>query len=124
MEVKNLIGFQLAFINEEEIVVKKDNKAYSLKIINDEGDCCGYNDITAQLFISDTELSRNPVITNVTVEREEGSDGQSAKLVFFGEYKPMAQVETYSSSGSGWYYGATVTLRCEELEINEILSEY
>ena len=125
MTCKDLIGYQLVSIDDTKIVVRKDNTEYVLNIEEDCGDCCGYNEITTKLLISDTELNRNPIITNVEMtEDEDDCAGMSGKLTFFGEYKPMAVVDTYSSSGSGWCYGAYVSIHCDVLEINEILSTW
>lgn len=125
MTCKDLIGYQLVFIDDENIVVRKDNTEYILNIKEDSGDCCGYNEITTKLLISETELNRNPIITNVEIDEVEAEwDGMNAKLTFFGEYKPIAIVDTFSSSGSGWCYGACVSINCEVLGINEILSSW
>ena len=124
MTCKDLIGYQLISINPQTIVVKKDDKEYTLYINEDYGDCCGYNDITTELFISDTDLKRNPIITNVIMDENYEGDGSSGKLIFFGEYKPIAAVNTYSSSGSGWCYGACVTVECEMLEIDDVISSW
>lgn len=40
--------------------------------------------------------------------------GNSLRITFFGLAKKLAMIESYSSSGSGWEYGATVTLVCKE----------
>ena len=125
MTCKDLIGFQLVSIDNDKIVVRKGNHEHTLYINEDYGDCCGYNEITTKLLISETELHRNPVITNVEITKESGEyDGASGKIAFFGEYKPMAEVESYSSSGSGWQYGACVWIECEALEINEEISSW
>ena len=79
MTIKNLIGYQLVSINSEEIVVRKDDKEYTLHIIDDYGDCCGFNDITTELLISKTELQNNPIITNVELEQDCGDDEETAK---------------------------------------------
>lgn len=125
MTCKDLIGYQLVFIDDENIVVRKDNTEYVLNIKEDSGDCCGYNEITTKLLISETELNRNPIITNVEIDEVEDEwEGMNVKLTFFGEYKPIAIVDTFSSSGSGWCYGACVSINCEVLGINEILSSW
>lgn len=125
MTCKDLIGYQLVSIDDEKIVVRKNGTEYILHIREDYGDCCGYNEITTKLLISETELHRNPIITNVEVTEDLGEyDGASGKIAFFGEYKPMAEVETYSSSGSGWQYGACVWIECEALEISETVSSW
>ena len=125
MTCKDLIGYQLVSIDDTKIVVRKDNTEYVLNIEEDYGGCCGYNEIATKLLISDTELNRNPIITNVEMtEEEDDYDGMSGKLTFFGEYKPMAVVDTYSSSGSGWCYGACVSIHCDVLGINDELSSW
>jgi hypothetical protein len=127
MKLTDLIGYQLVSINEHEIRVRKNNDIFTLEIVTDEGDCCGYNDITTELFISDAELSRNPVITNVTVEdisHGDYYDGENVKLTFFGECNAMATIDSESSSGSGWCYGAAVCIVCKPLEIDEILTSW
>lgn len=83
MTCKDLIGYQLVSIDDTKIVVRKDNTEYVLNIEEDYGDCCGYNEITTKLLISDTELNRNPIITNVKMTKEEDDyDGMSGKLTF------------------------------------------
>jgi hypothetical protein len=124
MTCKDLIGYQLVFINAEEIIVKKDDKEYTLFIQNDSGDCCGYNDITTELLIDNAEVKRNPIITNVEIDEYEDGCGSKAKLTFFGEYKPIAVVDSYSSSGSGWCYGACVTIECKMLGIDDTLTAW
>ena len=125
MTCKDLIGYQLVSIDNEKIVVRKDGTEYILHIKEDYGDCCGYNEITTKLLISETELNRNPIITNVEITKENDDyDGMSGKIAFFGEYKPMAVLDTYSSSRSGWCYGACVWVDCEALEINEEVSSW
>ena len=76
------------------------------------------------MLISETELHRNPVITNVEVIDRDDDYGAKGMIAFFGEYKPMAVVDTYSSSGSGWQYGACVWVECDALEINETVSSW
>ncbi len=125
MRIAELKGYQLVSIDEEKIVVKKGDNSYILHIVEDEGDCCGFNEIQTDLFICNEELKRNPIITDIEMVAEDrGGDGENCKVTFFGEYKPMAELNTYSSSGSGWCYGAAVTLICEALELDETLSSW
>lgn len=119
--LEKLIGATLEEITEKHIKVKKDDKEYTLDIYDCEGDCCGYNEITANLLV---DGKSKPVITNITREDEEGAESSSCRLTFFGLYKPIATLDTYSSSGSGWAYGACVSIECSALDIDEILSEW
>lgn len=130
MELKDLVGYQLVSIDDVKIVVRKGNSEYTLCINEDYGDCCGYNEFSTKLLVSEDELVRNPIITNVEVEetiarREENwFDGQGAKITFFGEVKPIAELDSFSSSGSGWCYGACVTIVCEALEMDETITSW
>ena len=124
MEIKDLIGFQLVGINNNEIKLKKGDKTFTLSIITDKGDCCGYNFVDTKLFVSKSELNRNPIITDITIDRNEGEWEQTCKVVFFGEEKNIAELEADSGSGSGWCYGACASVKCKELDLNEILSAW
>ena len=126
MKIKDLFGYQLVSIDNCKIVVKKGDSFYTLLIEEYSGDCCGFNELETRLLISNHELNRNPVITNVVVEQNENCDcdGDSAKITFFGEFRPIAELESYSSSGSGWCYGACVTIQCKELDIAEAITEW
>jgi len=122
--LEQLIGAELIEITPQHIIVDKDGERYEINIDDDGGDCCGYNEIETHLLVS--EHSR-PVITSVKVDDESsacGGWGDAARLTFFGESKPIAEIESLSSSGSGWGYGATVTLICDPLHINHILSSW
>lgn len=118
-----LVGAQLINLTEEYIDVEKNGTRYRINIIEYEGDCCGYNEITTNLFISDKNFKRNPIITKVTIE-DENCGGNRVRLVFFGEDNNLGVLDTYSYSGSGWCYGACVTLVCDELNIHTILSTW
>lgn len=120
-----IVGAQLVRLDEKGFEVKKGNSLYHFDFIEDEGDCCGYNDINTQLFISEEELARNPAIVKYEiVEDDDFEEGSLFRLVFFGEVKKMAEVETYSSSGSGWSYGAAVSCLCRETNEEMILSSW
>lgn len=124
MEIKDLIGFQLVEINDNEIKLKKDDKTFTLSIDEDYGGCCGYNDIETNLFISKEELNRNPIITNIIIDKSESEWSETCKVIFFGEEKNIAELETNSGSGSGWHYGACAWVKCKELDLYEVLSQW
>ena len=123
-EINNLIGCQLVSICDSHVTVRKGNNEYILEIIDDYGGCCGYNEITTNLLISETELNRNPVITNAIIEQNEWDSDMEGKLTFFGESKPLATIDTLSSSGSGYQYGAYVIIRCNLLGISDEISSW
>ena len=125
MKLKDLIGYRLEKINDEEIIISKNDKLYVLKFEEDEGDCCGYNELETTLLISD---NNKPIITNIEYEdiseNEDWGDNETIKITFFGENKVIATLKSKSSSGSGWNYGACVTVKCKELNIDEVISQW
>lgn len=126
MTCKDLIGYQLVSIDNTEIVVQKGDEIHTLHIVENYGDCCGFNEVSTELFIDDTDTKRNPVITNVEIDSGEHpyASCDSVKITFFGEYKPIARLNSLSSSGSGWCYGACVTIVCDSLDIDEQISRW
>lgn len=122
MEIIDLVGYQLVDLDKNKIIVQKGERRFSIYIMTDEGDCCGYNIIKANLYIGDIE--RNPIITDIYKDNEDTGYSDKCCITFFGEEKVLAKLDTESSSGSGWCYGAAVALDCKDLEINEILSEW
>ena len=120
---ENLIGWQIISMNNDGFVVTKDGKVRTFRFDEHEGDCCGYNDFEAKLFYDENNCN-NPVITSVEVTRDDFGEYDSVSITFFGLYKPMAQINSYSSSGSGWCYGACVTCTCIETGEEEYLTSY
>lgn len=121
--LERLIGYQILSIDEKHIVVTKNNKIIVLDIEDYEGDCCGYNTIETICEYSYGDKN-NPIITNVEKSTEEKGCEEVCKITFFGESKTIGYIETTSSSGSGWCYGATVTVVCPTLNIDEQLSSW
>lgn len=124
MNLKELIGYQLVSIDDTRILVRKGDSTYELIIEEDYGDCCGYNEIDTKLLISNDELERNPIITNVITEDNDDGWSYEAKITFFGESKPLAELNSLSSSGSGWCYGACVTIVCKDLNMSETITQW
>jgi hypothetical protein len=123
MTTKDLVGFQIVSIDDSKVVVRKDNKTYELLIKEYDCGCCGYNVLETKLLISDDELNKNPIITRVERKCHEGDhDGECCKITFFGSSKPLASIDSESNSGSGWCYGASVSLVCKALELDETLT--
>lgn len=122
--LKDLVGFQLIDLTEDKILVRSpEGKIYTLFIEDDEGDCCGFNDITTILQFKRNSKA-NPIITKVSTHNEEESDGEYCYVTFYGDSKVLGTINTYSSSGSGWNYGANVTVRCSPLSLLEVLSSW
>lgn len=118
-----LIGAQIVDVSEFEILIKLNNQLYTLSIIDEQGDCCGFADFQSQMFF-EKDSERNPIITNISLEEDDCDYKVSAKLTFFGENKELAQIDAEASSGSGWMYGASVELHCKELNICETIVEF
>ena len=127
MILRDLIGFQLVSINGDKLVVRKDNETYTLTFNRDEGDCCGFTELETKLLISEDDFKRNPVITDIYIHECDGDDygyGNTVRVTFFGEYLPLAHIYSYANSGSGWCYGAAVSINCNELNLHEELASW
>lgn len=118
-----LIGAQVFKIDGSIITVKIDDEIYNLEIETDDGDCCGYAEFETNLFYSERN-NRNPIITKI--EKMDCSEGckESTIVTFYGESKKIFDIKSEAGSGSGWYYGAYVKLRCKALDINETLASW
>ena len=126
MRLNELFGAQLLEIDlaNDSFTLKLSNgDIRNYEMVEDEGDCCGFNEFGI-LLIDKEEFYRNPIITNITEERSDDRDSDVLKLTFFGEHKAIAEINSLSSSGSGWCYGACVTLRCRETGEEYELTSY
>lgn len=123
--LENLIGAKLIDLDDNCLIVEKDGIRYHISLEEDRGDCCGFNEIETTLLIDE---NNSPIIINTERTTDEDEDdygyGERCILTLLGESKPIAEINTYSSSGSGWKYGAYVKLVCNELDINVILSSW
>lgn len=124
MKLKDLVGYQLVSIDDAKIIVKKGNRKYEIVIMDDPGGCCGYNDIKTELYFDKEDSKRNPVIIDVDEKFDGGNFDTSCSITFIGEYGNLGKIDSLSSSGSGWCYGATVTLISDKLGIKEIISSW
>lgn len=126
MTLKDLIGFQLLAFTNENIIVRKGAKTYSINIDEDYGDCCGFNEISTKLLINENDLAKNPIITNVEYDKEDNENGEesTARITFYGSDKTLATLDSRSSSGSGWCYGACVSVSCKALGLDEIITQW
>lgn len=131
MKMKNfpdiLIGMQLVgWDDQRKILTVKDENGKPCDLVFDdsnEGDCCGYNDFFAELLVSDHDASLNPIITRVEVKRpEENYFEDNVKITFFGGAKKIFCIDSESGSGSGWCYGACVTVKCEAIDLYDYVT--
>lgn len=125
MAFDKLIGAQIVSVGISHITLKKDGILYELELESDGGDCCGYGDFETHMYYEE-DSERNPIITNVVLNEAEGTYGygSSATLTFYGEDKELAEVEASAGSGSGWQYGAWVSISCSKLDIDEMLASW
>jgi len=125
--LEELLGSQILDVDtfDNKFSVRlKNGDIYHYEIIEDEGDCCGFNEFGI-LLIDNDETEKNPIITNIVSEKGDTEyDEDTLKLTFFGEHKAIAEINSLSSSGSGWCYGACVTLRCRETGKEHTLTSY
>lgn len=122
MNLKDLIGFTFVEMKNDIIIVEKNGKFYELDICTDDGDCCGYADFTTTFFIEGKE---KPGIIDVKLEDDDpDSEEDRVKVTFFGLHKKIAEINAWASSGSGWCYGACVTITCKALDLEEVIAEW
>lgn len=122
----DLVGGRLVSLNQEGFVVEVyPTYRKTFLFSEDPGDCCGYNEVSSTLLV-DTDPKNLPVITRIEHVVDENSvwDTQTCRITFFGEDKKLAEINTESGSGSGWQYGACVTVKCVETGEEEILSQW
>lgn len=120
-----LIGSKLiSFDNDGFSVILPSGEQRDFVFYEDYGDCCGYNELSTELLISADELSNNPIITNIEKTDTSERDEDSVKIAFFGECKKIAEVNSLSSSGSGYCYGACVWVTCKQTNEEETITSY
>lgn len=122
----NLIGARLVSINDEGFSVRLNTgEMRHFEFEEDPGDCCGYSDVTTKLFIDPEDMATAPAITKVEDSgAEEDGDSEVLTVVLFGLNRKLAEINSLSSSGSGWCYGSTMTVRCRETGEEEIMTSW
>ena len=113
--LKDIIGAQLSSVTTHSFTVRTPaGKILEFQFEEDEGECCGYNNLSTTLYFDSDDITNNPVITNFSYETSQSASqpGQSATITLFGLNRTIAKFESFSCSGSGYWYGATVTLKC------------
>lgn len=120
-----LFGAQLVDMNNEHLIIKKNGKLHVINFELNDGDCCGYARLSQELYFKPNS-DRNPVITNVSYLSTEDAYGdyETTKIVFYGEYRLLGEINCTCGSGSGWQYGASVTLVCKSLDIDDVICSW
>lgn len=121
--IKQLVGWQLVSMDNDGFIVSKDGKQRTFEFVKDEGDCCGYNNFVAKLLYEDGSID-NPVITSVEFDNISSYYNEHVLVTFFGVDKRLALIDSTSSSGSGYCYGAYVKCRCVETSEEEFITIY
>lgn len=123
--LKDLVGFELIDADDNGMIVAKDGKQYKLEFDECDGNCCGYALIKSTLLL---KKGMNPVITNVVYNYYDDDDDNGERnkvtITLFGMSKALATIESESGSGSGWCYGATASVECKALGLNEVITQW
>ena len=120
--LRELVGMTLIDLNSDGFIVEdKDGERLHFVFDEDEGDCCGFNEIKTTLSMS---KKNPPVITKVQYQDVTADDEDAIVITFFGLDKEIAEIYSMSSSGSGWAYGASVTVKCREINFTEVITQY
>lgn len=118
----SLIGARLLSMDDSGFSVQMTNgEVRNYEFCECEGDCCGFNEFSAKLLISGENM---PAITSVKTEERDLYDTDCKVITFFGLDKKLAEIDSPSSSGSGWNYGATVWVKCKETGETETITSW
>ena len=120
--LRELVGMTLIDLNSDGFIVEdKDGERLHFVFDEDEGDCCGFNEIKTTLSMS---KKNPPVITKVQYQDVSAGDEDAIVITFFGLDREIAEIYSMSSSGSGWAYGASVAVKCREINFTEVITQY
>lgn len=120
--LRELVGMTLLDLNTHGFTVEdKDGERLHFIFDEDEGDCCGFNKIETTLSMS---KKNPPVITKVQYQDVTTGDEDAIVITFFGLDREIAEIFAMSSSGSGWAYGASVAVKCREINFTEVITQY
>jgi len=126
----NIIGSKLVSLDDKHMLFEKDDKTFTLDFVLNQGGCvCSYAKVTNTLLY-DKNSETNPVITKIDAVKNPDDDeadydsSNTCIITLFGLDKAIATIKAEAGSGSGWCYGACVSLVCKNLNINEAVCEY
>lgn len=121
--LKELLGSQILSIDETSITVELLGRKYILELDSDNGGCCGYADFTTTMLYSENDIN-NPIITDIKFLNNDDHSCDTSIITFYGSNKELANIESEAGSDSGWSYGACVSIRCKDLNIDERLADW
>ena len=120
--LRKLVGMTLIDLNTAGFTVEDtDGERFHFVFDEDEGGCCGFHRIKTTLSMS---RKNPPVITRVQYQDVTEGEEDAIRITFFGLDKEIAEIFSMSSSGSGWAYGATVAVKCREINFTEVITQY
>lgn len=126
---EKLIGAQVLAVTEDSITVSINDEEFVLEVHTYHGDCCGFAEadvkpLTDVLKVSQENTSSNPVITDIKTNNDFDDCSDQIEITFFGESQELFEITGEAGSGSGWAYGATVSIVCDKLQLDEVIVEY
>ena len=120
--LRKLVGMTLLDLNTQGFTVEdKDGERFHFVFDENGGGCCGFNRIKTTLSMS---RMNPPVITKVQYQDVSAGDEDAIVITFFGLDREIAEIYSMSSSGSGWAYGASVAVKCHEINFTEVITQY
>ena len=126
---EKLIGAQVLTVSSSNVVVSVNNQEVSLDIEIKQGDCCGYADaeikpLTDVLKVYQEDTSNNPIITDIKVTEDSNNYSNQIEITFFGESQELFEIAGEAGSRTGWSYGATVSIICDKLKLDEVIAVF
>ena len=114
-ELNSLIGKQIICANDTQLICQgKNGETVDISFYADNVDC-GYAEVTRELFFEPNNKN-NPVITDWEFAGGDRDNSCRVELTFFGLKKPLVKYDLECGSGSGWHYGAAITVVFDNLK--------
>ena len=124
----NMIGMRLVNIEHGRIVLADKYNHNHTVTFNCYFDSWEIAEVEATLITDD--VNALPVITSIETRSkinnrdEDDSTGMETVITLFGMSKPLAEINAYAGSDSGYKYGATVAITCESLSVDEDIAAW
>lgn len=106
----DFIGARVIKVEDGKITAIKEDKVY-IFCLEDEGSWSDWWEINTKLYIPKHELKNAPVITGCHI------DGKRFCFTLFGLDKAICEINAEFHNDSGWNYGCTCRVFCNEHEL-------